>query len=71
MAESNMENTLREILRVLEPLPEHREARWQFLRELQGAVESVETLRGDYSISIFFSLLSFHILSMLWSGQFV
>ncbi|XP_040365494.1 protein HESO1 isoform X2 [Rosa chinensis] len=41
-----MENTLREIIRVLEPLPTDRETRCQILRELQGAVESVESLRG-------------------------
>ncbi|XP_004307468.1 PREDICTED: poly(A) RNA polymerase gld-2 homolog A [Fragaria vesca subsp. vesca] len=41
-----MENTLKVILRAVEPSPTDREIRWQILRELQGAVESVESLRG-------------------------
>ncbi|XP_050384980.1 protein HESO1-like [Argentina anserina] len=46
MAESNMENTLREILHAIEPSRMDREIRRQILQELQGVVESVETLSG-------------------------
>lgn len=41
-----MENTLREILRAVEPLPTDRQTRCHILQELQGAVQSVESLRG-------------------------
>ncbi|KAK9913598.1 hypothetical protein M0R45_037409 [Rubus argutus] len=41
-----MENTLREILRVIEPLPTDRQTRCLILQELQEAVRSVQSLRG-------------------------
>ncbi|KAK9913599.1 hypothetical protein M0R45_037410 [Rubus argutus] len=41
-----MENTLREILRAVEPLAADRQTRCYILQELQGAVQSVESLRG-------------------------
>lgn len=46
-AQSTLENTLKEILRVVKPLREDWTTRLQIIDELRGAVESVESLRGD------------------------
>ncbi|XP_020412443.1 protein HESO1 isoform X4 [Prunus persica] len=45
-AQSTLENTLKEILRVVKPLREDWTTRLQIIDELRGAVESVESLRG-------------------------
>ncbi|BFG22726.1 hypothetical protein CerSpe_090000 [Prunus speciosa] len=45
-AQSALENTLKEILRVVKPLREDWTTRLQIIDELRGAVESVESLRG-------------------------
>ena len=42
-----VDNTLNQILRVLKPSLEDWETRLRILQYLQGAVESVEGLRGE------------------------
>ncbi|TQE07213.1 hypothetical protein C1H46_007266 [Malus baccata] len=45
-AQSALDNTLREILHVVQPLPEDWTARSQIIHELRQAIESMECLRG-------------------------
>lgn len=46
-AYSALENVLKEILKVVKPLPEDWEKRFRVIGELRRAVESVESLRGN------------------------
>lgn len=46
-AYNTLEHILREVLEVLKTLQEDWETRSQFINELRGVVESVESLRGN------------------------
>lgn len=49
MGTSNiMEQTLKEIIEVLTPSLEDAGERFQIINDLQGVVQSVESLRGDF-----------------------
>lgn len=43
-----LEHTLKEILQVVKPQQGDRSTRLQVINELQGVVESVESLRGNF-----------------------
>lgn len=46
-AQSALDNTLREILQVVQPSPKDWTTRLQIIHELREAIESMESLRGD------------------------